>query len=73
MAFGRKNFKNADLHTKFLQRYQNTEELFSSFNVELLVICDEMNATREQEKESKANEIRVVNQFVHGIHDRLVK
>ena len=32
-----------------------------------------MKAIRDQEKDNKANEIRVVNQFLHGIHDRLVK
>ena len=42
LAFGRKNFNSADLHTQFLQ--QMADESFSSFLVELCVLGDEMQA-----------------------------
>ena len=51
LAFGRKNFNHADLHTNVLQQKQYLDESFSSFYVELWVICDEMKATREQLKD----------------------
>ena len=73
LAFGRKNFHFADLHTQFLQRKQIVDESFSSFYVELWVLCHEMQAMNGDSKNAKAFEMKVVNQFVHGLHDRLVK
>ena len=73
LAFGRKNFHFEDLHTQFLQRKQIVDESFSSFYIELWVLCDEMQAMNGDNKNAKAFEMKFVNQFVHGLHDRLVK
>ena len=52
---------------------QLNDESFSSFYVELWVLCDEMTAINDDDKNSENYEMKMVNQFVHGIHDRLVK
>ena len=49
------------------------DESFSSFYVELWVIGDEMKAMSEDSKNDRAIEMKVVNQFLHGLHDRLMK
>ena len=56
-----------------MQRKQIVDESFSSFYVELWVLCDEMQAMNGDSKNAKAFEMKVVTQFVHGLHDRLVK
>ena len=49
------------------------DESFSSFYVELWVLGDEMQAMNEDSKNARAIEMKVINQFVHGLHDHLVK
>ena len=56
LAFGRKIFYFAYLHTPFLQRKQMADESFSSFYVKLWVLGDEMQAMSEDSKNAKAIE-----------------
>ena len=49
------------------------DESFSSFYVELWILDDEMQAMNDNSKNARAIKMIVVNHFVHGFLDRLVK
>ena len=74
LAFNRPGFKYETIHAKFLLREQHQDESFASFHEELWTLCDEMSAIRPiGDKDEKVNEMRVINQFAQGLHDRLVR
>ena len=74
LAFNRHGLKHETIHAKFLLREQRADESFASFHEELWALCDEMTALKAaDEADSVVSEIRVINQFAQGIHDRLVR
>ena len=62
------------IHAKFLMCEQQADELFASLNKELKALCDEMTAFRgTDDADPLMTELRTINQFAIGIHDRLVR
>ena len=74
LAFNRHGFKYQTIHAKFLLREQHQDESFASFHEELWTLCDEMSAILPTgDKDERVNEMRVIDQFAQGLHDRLVR
>ena len=74
LAFNRKGLKYETIHAKFLMREQHMDESFASYHEELWALCDEMTALRAADDvDPRLTEVRVINQFALGIHDRLVR
>ena len=74
LAFNRQGLKYETIHAKFLMREQHMDESFASYHEELWALCDEMTALRAADDvDPRLTEVRVINQFALGIHDRLVR
>ena len=74
LAFNRHGLKYEMIHANFLMPEQHADELFKSCHEELLALCDAITALRGSgDADPLVTEARVINQFVQGIHDRLVR
>ena len=74
LAFNRHRWKYETIHAKFLLREQHQDASFASFHEELWTLCDEMSAIQPtRDKDARGNEMRVMDQFAQGLHDRIVR